>query len=178
MRHLLSALVFVFLGGSLHAQSNMIAELPRALDTAVGICLDYIDGNRPRQPGRYVRTESGYVRRFAESHPGVQAEGPSLNGSKTPRVQIFFREDRVCSLYVLRLGGNYARHFAQTRAAFERRGWDYKSRGLMNLTRGERLLSFGGSTAAQARGVTYMTNFTTIEWVRDARGKAVRRYAD
>lgn len=158
------------------ARSPMPDGLPITIDRAVGICLDLISGQAPRQRGQFKKTRTGFSRAFAEKSNGVLESSFQLNGSKEPRVEILIKRDRVCSIFVVRLGGGYKQHFSQVRAAFERRGWDYKRKGIATLSKGDRLMSTKGGTSMRDRSGDVMTNFSLIEWMRDGKKSLKRRY--
>jgi hypothetical protein len=158
------------------ARGPMPDGLPRAIDSAVEICFDLISGQAPRQRGQFKKTTTGYTRAFGEKEIGILDSNSQLNSSREPRVEIIFKRDRVCKILVFRLDGGFKQHFSQVRAAFARRGWKYKRKGIATMSKGDRLMSTNGGTTTRDRSGDVMTSFAIIEWVRKGKGSLKRRY--
>ncbi len=129
----------------LDARENMPQSLPAAIDAAVGVCIDFLAGKRPRAGGGLKKVGSGFVRTFPEGSAGTLSAKFALNGSSQPRTSVSFKANCICRIYNLKLGGGYKSHFAQTRAGFERRGWSYSRRSGPNLSSGDRRILLKGS---------------------------------
>jgi hypothetical protein len=129
------------------AKGPMPAGAQEAIDTAVGICLELIAGKTPRTGRNFTKSGAEFVRGFDEGAAGILDSKFQLNGSGQPRVVVASRNRKNkqgCLIATLRIGGGYAKHLAQVKAGFARRGWEVKRGSGRNLLKGKRRMSLSG----------------------------------
>lgn len=148
MRVTVSFAVLLFCLSLLPAQAKgpVPADAQEAIDTAVGICLELIAGKTPRSGRDFTKSGAGYVRGFDEGAAGILDSKSQLNGSGQPRVDVSRtrKNEQGCRIATLRIGGGYAKHLAQVKAGFARRGWEVKRSSGRNLLKGKRQMSLTG----------------------------------